>query len=348
MSSCALAEARKEKLGLDIFQLRDKVRETFDREALKRICALEPRDFAAFGDLHEVTNLKDDWPNDDRGPDETTLEELLSDLDEPTLEDLVKRFPGCTADEERADIDDFYIYKDNGSDILAIAHLDTVQDASGCVIADTPGGPIVFSPRLDDRLGAYVILDLLPKLGVKVDWLLTVGEENCNSTAQHFVADKVYNWMFQFDRAGTDVVMYEYETKRLRRLLHKVGFQPGHGTLSDICYLDHLGCSGFNFGVGYQDYHSTRSHAWLNDTFTQVARFLKFYARNKTARLKYDRNAAPHGKEADFLPWKKSDVLDDDDDAYIPYGFREGRDTRTSWRSTVYGGKRGHNYEEES
>ena len=32
--------------------------------------------------------------------------------------------------------------------------------------------------------------------------------------------------------------------------------------------------------MGYQNYHSPRSHAWLLDTFNMVARFEKFYENN--------------------------------------------------------------------
>ena len=45
---------------------------------------------------------------------------------------------------------------------------------------------MVHSGALDDRLGAYIILDLLPKLGINVDVLLTVGEEQGRSTANFF------------------------------------------------------------------------------------------------------------------------------------------------------------------
>jgi hypothetical protein len=71
-----------------------------------------------------------------------------------------------------------YIYKDNGSDILAIAHLDTVQSMKHFYTIDLGGERVVFNAQLDDRLGAYIILDLLPTLGVKCDILLTEGEES--------------------------------------------------------------------------------------------------------------------------------------------------------------------------
>jgi hypothetical protein len=59
----------------------------------------------------------------------------------------------------------------------------------------------------------------------------------------------------------------------------------GVGSYSDICALDHLGCAAFNWGVGYRDYHSARAHAWLEDTFRMVARFVKFHRANATTLL---------------------------------------------------------------
>lgn len=171
----------------------------------------------------------------------------------------------------------FYWYQDNGSDILAVAHLDSVQDDGTCSVTKTSAGYLATSGALDDRLGVYVLLGLLPKLGITCDWLLTTDEEICQSTAADFPADKDYNWIIQFDRGGTDVVMYQYETPFLVSLVEDCGARVGVGSFSDICLLDHLQCAGFNWGVGYQDYHSPRSHAWLDDTFRMVARFIKFY-----------------------------------------------------------------------
>lgn len=174
----------------------------------------------------------------------------------------------------------FLHHRDHGSDLLAVAHLDSVQQDRTCAVVDTAGGPLAVSGVLDDRLGAYVILELLPRLGVVADWLLTTDEEAGDSTAADFDTDKRYHWMFQFDRGGTDVVMYDYETPELVRVVESSGARVGTGSFSDICFLDHLGCAGFNWGVGYRDYHSPRAHAWLEDTFTMVARFLRFHAAN--------------------------------------------------------------------
>lgn len=186
--------------------------------------------------------------------------------------------------------DDFYYFRDNGADILAVAHLDTCVDHSQrmCSFAETAAGTVVHSGALDDRLGAYIILDLLPKLGVNVDLLLTVGEEMGQSTASFFEPKKEYNWMVEFDRGGTDVVLYQYEDYETRGLVKDCGAEVGIGAFSDISYLSHVEVKGFNWGVGYEDYHSVRGYAYLQDTIKMVAYFLDFHEVNKDKYLPHD------------------------------------------------------------
>lgn len=176
---------------------------------------------------------------------------------------------------------DFYIYKNNGSKILAVAHLDSVDQKNRFCrfYTDHNRGPVVRAPTLDDRLGAYVITDLLPKVGITTDILLTVGEEQGQSTAEFFKTSKQYNWMFQFDRTGTDVVMYQFDTPARRQLLRSVHAWPAFGAFSDISFLSHLKCAGFNWGVGYHDYHGPQAWASLGEMFQQAARFARFYER---------------------------------------------------------------------
>lgn len=208
--------------------------------------------------------------------------------------------------------DDFYCFRDNGADVLAVAHLDTVGLAHqrACNFLDTEGGPVVYSRALDDRLGAYVILELLPALGITHDILLTVGEESGQSTAAYFEAPKEYNWMIEFDRGGTDVVMYQYEDGPTIDLVKASGARVGNGIFSDICYLERLEVKGFNWGVGYRDYHSARSHAYLEDTFSMVAKYLRFHEANAEVYL-------PHEREDDMWArlWDRDfeDEVDDRD-----------------------------------
>lgn len=185
-----------------------------------------------------------------------------------------------------------HIFIDNGASILAVAHLDVTKDNglyldfSIAQLSDT--GPVVFSRALDDRLGVYTVLDLLPQTGIKYDILLTENEEIGHSTAIDFVTEKQYNWMFMFDRAGDDVVMYSYDTPENSKLVRDSGAKVGHGSYSCIADLTFLKCAGFNWGVGYERNHSEWSHVPIRVYLKQVNLFLKFHETNKDTYIPHD------------------------------------------------------------
>ncbi len=210
--------------------------------------------------------------------------------------DFPEAYDLTTYEVKQTEPDNWFAFKDNGSDILAVAHLDTVvdHDRRFANLMDTAAGPVVYSGALDDRLGAYTILELLPKLGLQFDILLTVGEEKGKSTAAYFDTDKEYNWMIEFDRGGTDVVMYQYDDKELRDLVRASGATPQTGIFSDISYMDDLEIKGMNWGVGYRDYHGPRSHAFLNDYWEMIGYFLKFHEVNKDVYLPHDNTPKYH------------------------------------------------------
>jgi len=188
-------------------------------------------------------------------------------------------------------VGNFYLFKDNGARVLAVAHLDTVEDDRTAHIMDTADGPVIFSGALDDRLGAYVIAELLPRLGLTYDLLFTVGEEQGQSTAEFFDPadhhDRTYDWIIEFDRGGTDVVLYQYEDEDMIARVKDSGAWVGNGAFSDISFMESLGTKAINWGVGYRDYHGPRSHAWLVDTFEMVGYYLVFAAQNHGIRMEH-------------------------------------------------------------
>lgn len=181
-----------------------------------------------------------------------------------------------------------HYFKDNGSSVLGIAHLDTVQGERWSTWARTSKDLYIFSPCLDDRLGAYIILELLPHLGVKVDWLLTEGEESGQSTGADFEPSKLYNWMFQFDRRGDGMVMYQYDNAEMRKMMKESGWKVEWGSFSDICHMNFMECKGFNFGTGYHDEHSVNSYALLSETVGSVTKFVDFYHQYKNTRFPHN------------------------------------------------------------
>lgn len=210
--------------------------------------------------------------------------------------------------------EDYYHYRDNGSSVLAVAHLDTVVSQQGRTpyFRDTKNGPAIVSGALDDRLGAYVILELLPKLGLTCDWLLTVGEESGASTAEYFSSNgKKYDWIIEFDRGGTDVVMYQYEDAASVRLVEAAGPEVGWGSFSDIAYLEQLNVKAFNWGVGYRgNYHSEDGYAFLNDTFAMVAKYLRFHEQNAGTPMPHDKDDFGRGRSGSGYSGKWDDYSD--------------------------------------
>lgn len=180
----------------------------------------------------------------------------------------------------------FYLFQDNQSDILAVAHLDTYGLDYGkpnrhfVKIKDR-----IYSASLDDRLGVYTILSELSDLSF--DILLTTNEEIGRSTAVLFNTAKQYNWIFQFDRAGVDVVMYQYEDFHTVELLEEFGYVIGIGTYSDIADLEHLDCKAFNFGTAYYCQHSPYAYMNVTEYKRSISRFRKFYNANKTEYLEH-------------------------------------------------------------
>ena len=178
------------------------------------------------------------------------------------------------------------VYKDNGADVLCVCHLDSVQDRKHFRVRESK--QTVHSAQVDDRVGAYVLLEMLPKLGVNVDWLFTVGEEKGQSSAEYFKTDKKYNWMMEPDRTGDDAVLYQYgyhSDKEWRAVLIEAGFKLATGSFTDISVLEGLGCKGVNVGVGYYDYHSISGYVRLDILSKQMEKFANFWKLNKNTHF---------------------------------------------------------------
>jgi hypothetical protein len=166
---------------------------------------------------------------------------------------------------------------DNGADVLAVAHLDTVQKLSGIKkrVENT-----IYAHGLDDRLGAFAITNLLP---YRVDWLFTDHEEVGRSTAQYFEVPKDYRYCMQFDRCGVDVVTYDLDSPEFLSDIRKAGGKLGWGSYTDLCYLDTNICC-VNFGTGYYKPHDRDSFADLDELLSMVAISAEFNAIGKSYR----------------------------------------------------------------
>ena len=172
-------------------------------------------------------------------------------------------------------------FKSNGSTVLAVAHMDTVQSKSYFGMIKIVNDSVIYSPKLDDRVGVYTVLDMLPSLGIKTDILLTTDEEKCQSSARLFNTGKQYNWLVEFDRRGEDIVTYGMTSRVFEDELEACKFKIGMGSYSDICDLTHLGVCAMNVGVGYEDAHNLNARMSVGAYVRNLKRFLSFYHKNK-------------------------------------------------------------------
>lgn len=239
-----------------------------------------------------------------------------------------------------------YLYVDRGANILAVAHMDTVADFDRGSKRDRIGRKVnvekigfddyeITSIKLDDRLGVFMIMDVLPYLGLRYDILLTTDEEIGASTAKYFRTDKKYDWIFELDRRdfGT-AVLYQYEEMEIVQALRACSYKIESGSFSDIAALDFLGCSGVNFGVGYIDEHSEACYtrtSWMN---VVVNMFVEFYNVYKNKRFEYVRKPSYANKWQKFGGRYSSYYFEDswgDDDYDLVY------DAKTdSWKQRVF------------
>ena len=179
-------------------------------------------------------------------------------------------------------------FKDNGSRVLGIAHVDTVKPFRHFRPVKFAEDTKIFTQTLDDRLGLHIMLDYLTQAKIKVDILMTTDEEQMQSTGLYFGPPKDYNWMFMFDRAGTGAVTYAYGDEQLRYKLNKHNFDVDRGSYSCIADMEHLKCKGINFGVGYHDNHGEYAWASRKELYSQLRKFVGFFREYETTRMPHD------------------------------------------------------------
>jgi len=171
------------------------------------------------------------------------------------------------------------IFIDRKSDVLFIAHIDTVQKPK--FIRKTKNR--WYAQGLDDRLGCMLASELSKELNV--DLLICDLEESAKSTGQYHDL-KDYNWIVEFDRAGEDVVTYDLDCDRFRQAIDK-HFTMGFGSFSDICQLNTDVCC-MNVGIGYKLAHSKDSYVNLKTMRKQIEKFREFYQENKGIKYVQD------------------------------------------------------------
>ena len=137
-------------------------------------------------------------------------------------------------------------------------------------------------PVVDDRLGCALALGCTSW----ADVLFTDCEEDGESTAAFFQAPRAYNWIIGFDRRGTDVVTYDYKDKDWLSALESQ-FTIGHGSFSDIGYLEKLGTACVNMGIGYYNEHTTNAFWKPQETEEQLNRLYAFWSKHSETQFNH-------------------------------------------------------------
>lgn len=205
----------------------------------------------------------------------------LKERCEATFKDF-QHLPGA---EVRSGPHGQHIFFDRGKDILAVAHTDYVMWGRPHFYKNDQDGVCIQCPQLDDRLGCWVLLDVLPILmggEAQYDLLLTDGEESGRTTAKDFTAPRQYKWGFEFDRRGIGAVLYKYDNvPAFKDALKAADFDIQFGSFSDICALESVGRCFVNIGTGYYSEHTSACRARIRDTISQAAKFADFWELNK-------------------------------------------------------------------
>jgi hypothetical protein len=176
---------------------------------------------------------------------------------------------------------------DNGADVLAVCHRDTVKW------------------NRKPHIGKRWIKNCPPKIGCpKFDVLITDSEEIGCSTAQFFNAPKDYRYMFEIDRNGSDAVFYDYHNPLFECFISEQ-WDIGRGSFTDICYLDHLGIAGVNFGTGYFNAHFDDCYADLKITRDVCNRWATMMTRLEG--VTFDNQPKHHIEKEWDLDWKDYD-----------------------------------------
>jgi hypothetical protein len=170
--------------------------------------------------------------------------------------------------------------------VLAVAHLDHYKGKLSCT--DTS----LITPALDDRLGVWAICRKLPTMvngGRRYDILLTVDEEHGLSSADEFCkqADK-YNWIFELDRRGADAAYYGFCDDLWLEALQGDGWELSIGSFTDICAFEEGRVSAINFGIAYENEHTTNCRVDFSKLGLQLQRIAAFYNRYQNSRFAHD------------------------------------------------------------
>jgi hypothetical protein len=197
-----------------------------------------------------------------------------------------------------------------GGKVLAVAHMDFI----GSGVVHKNNHKKVVSSALDDRLGVYAAMEVLPAMGVECDVLLCDDEESANSSMQSIGMRflQKYNWIIELDCAGVQAITYNY--KSMEGALSTVWDRVHRGAFSDITSVEHVCPIGaFNAGVGYHAQHTESCYVNIEEFLQAMSKVKKFYDMYEDVKFieedNLDSDGAPHENMAMY--WNEDYAAND-------------------------------------
>lgn len=183
-----------------------------------------------------------------------------------------------------------YIMAEGEIPICLVAHMDTVGEYNSSYPPDmTLYDPeedilhVVSGCTLDDRLGIYIILNIL-SAGYRPSIIFTDLEESGGVGAKELVKKfpicpfKI-NFIIELDRQGqNDAVYYTCGNKEFQEYINSFGFETQIGTFTDCLVLGEAwDIAAVNLSCGYMWEHSIYEYAhmkWVEETENKVIEIL--------------------------------------------------------------------------
>lgn len=218
-----------------------------------------------------------------------------------------------------------YIMAEGEIPICLIAHMDTVGDNHAYPPDMTLYDPdqdifhVVSGCTLDDRLGIYIILNIL-SVGYKPSIIFTDLEE-CGGIGAKELVKKFpicpfkINFMIELDRQGyNDAVYYTCGNKEFQEYINSFGFETQIGTFTDCLVIGEAwDIAAVNLSCGYNWEHTIYEYAhmtWAEETENKVIEilsqdytYLPIYSYDKKIPTYYYRNLSTTGSEGEEIPF---------------------------------------------
>jgi hypothetical protein len=179
---------------------------------------------------------------------------------------------------------DYLYYENRGSNVLLVAHLDTVHrtfktNTFNVITKDNKTHITNISGDClgaDDRAGVFTILEYLRLYNEVPNILFTQGEETGGTGIASFVSDghdtKHIMLAIEIDKSGLPNVACVYDDldSELESFLLSHDMDLVSGSYTDICNLQDIGISSVNISANYYHQHTKNEYMIVDDVYQTI------------------------------------------------------------------------------